>query len=140
MRAAVISDTDGSAEFQKVKLEPQNWWVVCLLAFGLYSYAQLNVRAWLAKRKAASVRRGDTVESLTFKISRLQKVNLILKGMITVRHVFWLAHVAIIHWILQKKDVIKPTPGAPPADDTAQDGPVTEFLTAQKEYQDASAA
>ena len=30
MRAAVISDIDGSAEFQKVKLEPQNWWVVCL--------------------------------------------------------------------------------------------------------------
>ena len=27
MRAAVVSDTDGSAEFQKVKLEPQNWCV-----------------------------------------------------------------------------------------------------------------
>ena len=25
MRAAVISDTDGSVEFQRVKLEPQNW-------------------------------------------------------------------------------------------------------------------
>ena len=85
------------------------------------------------------MRKGDTVESLTFKIGRLQKVNLILKGMITVRHVFWLVHVAIIYWIRQKKDIIKPTPGEAPPDGD-QEGPVTDFLTAQKEYQDASAA
>ena len=27
MRAATVMDSDGSAEYQKVKLNPSNWWV-----------------------------------------------------------------------------------------------------------------
>jgi hypothetical protein len=34
MRAVVISDTDGSVEYQKVKLEPQNW---CVFTCSLFS-------------------------------------------------------------------------------------------------------
>ena len=86
MRAAVVSDTDGSTEFQRVKLEPQNW-----CAFGPFRFssprAKTNLRAWLAKKKAAAGPKGETVESLTYKISRLTKLNLILNGMITVWHV-----------------------------------------------------
>ena len=66
MRASVISDVDGSTEYSKVRLTPSNW-------------------AWLAKQKAKSGPKGETAESLTWKISRLQKVNLILDGMIAVR-------------------------------------------------------
>lgn len=87
MRAAVVSDTDGSAEFQKVKLEPQNWCVFFSQPVSS-SDAKPNLRAWLAQKKAAAGPKGETVETLTFKISRLQKVNLILEGMTKVRHVF----------------------------------------------------
>jgi hypothetical protein len=66
MRASVISDVDGSVEYSKVRLTPSNW-------------------AWLAKQKAKSGPKGETAESLTWKISRLQKVNLVLEGMIAVR-------------------------------------------------------
>ena len=66
MRSAIISDVDGSTEYNKVQLSPSNW-------------------AWLAKQKADSGPRGETVESLTWKISRLEKINLVLNGMIAVR-------------------------------------------------------
>lgn len=88
MRAAVISDTDGSTEFQKVKLEPQNW-CVSYLSWPSPSYAPSNIRAWLAKKKASAGPKAETVQTLTYKISRLQQVNLLLEGMIRVRHVFW---------------------------------------------------
>ena len=69
MRAAIISDVDGSTEYNKVQLTPSNW-------------------AWLAKQKAQSSPKGETVDSLNWKISRLQKINLLLSGMITVRGSF----------------------------------------------------
>lgn len=65
MRAAVISDVDGSSEYNKVQLTPSNW-------------------AWLAKQKADSGPKGETVDSLNWKISRLEKINLVLNGMIEV--------------------------------------------------------
>jgi len=68
MRAAIISDVDGSTEYNKVSLTPSNW-------------------AWLAKKKAESGPKGETVESLTWKISRLEKINIVLNAMITVRGV-----------------------------------------------------
>ena len=68
MRAAVVSDVDGSTEYSKVQLSPSNW-------------------AWLAKQKAESGPKGETVESLTWKISRLEKINLVLDGMIAVRSI-----------------------------------------------------
>jgi len=37
MRAAVIGDTDGSREFQKVKLKPQNWCAFNLPDFCLFN-------------------------------------------------------------------------------------------------------
>jgi hypothetical protein len=66
MRSAIISDVDGSTEYNKVQLAPTNW-------------------AWLAKQKAESGPKGETVESLTWKISRLGEINLVLDGMIAVR-------------------------------------------------------
>ena len=66
MRTAIISDADGSTEYNNVQLSPSNW-------------------AWLAKQKFDSGPRGETVESLTWKISRLEKINLVLNGMIAVR-------------------------------------------------------
>lgn len=65
MRSAVISDSDGSTEYSKVSLTPSNW-------------------AWLAQKKADSGPKGETAESLTWKIARLEKINLILNGMIAV--------------------------------------------------------
>ena len=66
MRTAIISDVDGSTEYNNVQLSPSNW-------------------AWLAKQKIDSGPRGETVESLAWKISRLEKINLVLNGMIAVR-------------------------------------------------------
>jgi len=97
MRAAVVSDTDGSAEYQKVKLEPQNWCAFDLSRFPP-SHTKPNPRAWLAKKKAAAGPKGETVETLTFKIGRLQKINLILEGMTLVRDIFGAARVTIIHF------------------------------------------
>jgi hypothetical protein len=68
MRNAIISDDDGSTEYNKVALTPSNW-------------------AWLAQNKADSLPRGDTTESLTWKIARLEKVNVILNGMIAVSQI-----------------------------------------------------
>ena len=65
MRSSVISDVDGSTEYNKVSLSPTNW-------------------AWLAKQKADSGPKGETVESLTWKIARLEKVNAVLNGMAAV--------------------------------------------------------
>jgi len=41
--------------------------------------------AWIAKQKAESGPRGETVESLTWKISRLEKIDFIPNGMVAVR-------------------------------------------------------
>ncbi|KAF9646801.1 hypothetical protein BDM02DRAFT_2887822 [Thelephora ganbajun] len=59
MRAAIISDTDGSVEYCKVKLTPSNW-------------------AWLAKQKAEGIAQAETEETLTWKIVRLKEINAIL--------------------------------------------------------------
>ena len=67
MRSAIIADVDGSTEYNKVQLTPSNW-------------------AWLAQQKADGGPVGESVESLTWKISRLEKINLILNGMIAVRN------------------------------------------------------
>ena len=66
MRTAIISDADGSTGYNSVQLSPSNW-------------------AWLAKQKTDSGPRGETAKSLTWKISRLEKINLVLNGMIAVR-------------------------------------------------------
>lgn len=68
MRNAIISDTDGSTEFNTVSLTPSNW-------------------AWIAQKKASDGPKGETAESLTWKISRLEKINLILSAMIAVSNV-----------------------------------------------------
>lgn len=95
----------------------------------------------MAKRKAASGPKGETVETLTFKISRLQKVNLLLKGMTLVRHVFWVAQMTVVHFVRQKPEWVKPVVNASdPSTQTGGDDAVTQFLQAQKEYQDANAA
>ncbi|KAG6864273.1 hypothetical protein C0991_010910 [Blastosporella zonata] len=61
MRVAVVQDTDGSVEYQKVRLEPSDW-------------------AIKAKRKALSGKNQTrTVEWYTWEITRLQKMN----GMLT---------------------------------------------------------
>lgn len=65
MRNSIISDPDGSVEYNKVSLTPSNW-------------------AWLAQQKASGQPRGETAESLTYKIARLEKINILLKGMIAV--------------------------------------------------------
>jgi len=72
MRIAVISDVDGSTEYNRVSLTPSNW-------------------AWLAKKKAESGPRGETIESLTWKISRLEKINVVLNAMAAVRDISGLA-------------------------------------------------
>ncbi|KAG6847697.1 hypothetical protein H0H93_006492, partial [Arthromyces matolae] len=61
MRSAVVQDTDGSVEFNKVRLEPSDW-------------------AVKAKRKALSGKNQTrTVEWYTWEITRLEKMN----GMLT---------------------------------------------------------
>jgi len=104
MRNAIISDTDGSSEYNKVSLTPTNW-------------------AWLAQKKATGGQRGETPESLTWKIARLDKINLLLNGMIAT-----------------PADV---NGSQPPAETTKQpDHPdltaVTEFLKALKAYQNVA--
>ncbi|GLB44722.1 hypothetical protein LshimejAT787_1800590 [Lyophyllum shimeji] len=60
MRAAVVQDTDGSVEYQKVKLTPSNWAVI-------------------AKQKAESGKdQTKTVEWYSWEIARLQKMNAML--------------------------------------------------------------
>ena len=125
-----------------VKLEPQNWCASNLFRFSSLR-TQPNLRAWLAKKKAAPGPKCETMETLTHKISRLQKVNLILKAMIAVRHVF---EVVYRQWHdslpSQNPPLVvppvnpTPTPGPDPAlgDDLAK-----RFLEAQQKYQDASA-
>ena len=66
MRNAIISDDDGSTDYNTVSLTPSNW-------------------AWLAQQKANSGPKSETAESLTWKISRLEKINIVLNGMIAVR-------------------------------------------------------
>jgi hypothetical protein len=65
MRNAIISDDDGSTDYNTVSLTPSNW-------------------AWLAQKKAEGGQKGETPESLTWKISRLEKINIVLSGMIAV--------------------------------------------------------
>ncbi|KAF9645797.1 hypothetical protein BDM02DRAFT_3189419 [Thelephora ganbajun] len=59
MCASLVADADGSSEYHKVKLQPES-------------------RAFLAKQKAAAGPQGETIESLTFGISRLEKINFLL--------------------------------------------------------------
>ncbi|KAF9649295.1 hypothetical protein BDM02DRAFT_3186460 [Thelephora ganbajun] len=61
MRKATVTELDGSVEYQKVQLDPSNW-------------------AALAKNKALAPPTGETVASLTWKIARLEKTNVVLEG------------------------------------------------------------
>lgn len=70
MRNAIISDADGTTEYNTVSLTPSNW-------------------AWLAQQKASARPRGETAQSLTWKIARLQKINILLNGMIAVWRNFY---------------------------------------------------
>ncbi|KAF9644807.1 hypothetical protein BDM02DRAFT_842383 [Thelephora ganbajun] len=106
IRNAIISDTDGSTEYNKVSLAPSNW-------------------AWLAKQKADGGQKGETVESLTWKIARLEKINLILNGMVS--------NPGLVNGSTPPPD--SPDP-APPTDPTT--GPIAEFLKALQAYQNAS--
>jgi hypothetical protein len=99
MRASTVSDVDGSAEYQKVSLTPSNW-------------------AWLAKQKADQSAPGENAESLTWKISRLQKVNLLLKAMAA------------------DPTLVMPAAGEAPPPESA-DTTVTDFLTKNSAYQAA---
>jgi hypothetical protein len=80
MRASVISDSDGSSEYHRVRLEPQHWYLHLLYSI-LHVLNEIPFRAWLAKNKAAAGPKGETVESLTFEISRLEKINFLLETM-----------------------------------------------------------
>ncbi|KAG6864170.1 hypothetical protein C0991_011889, partial [Blastosporella zonata] len=63
MRNAVVQDTDGSAEFNRVKLSPTNWAVI-------------------AQKKAHSGHNQTrTVEWYTWEVSRLKKMNSLLEAM-----------------------------------------------------------
>ncbi|KAG6809679.1 hypothetical protein H0H92_015193 [Tricholoma furcatifolium] len=63
MRNAVVQDTDGAAEFNKVKLSPSNWAVI-------------------AQKKAQSSHdQTRTVEWYTWEVSRLKKMNSLLEAM-----------------------------------------------------------
>ncbi|RDB17300.1 hypothetical protein Hypma_001916 [Hypsizygus marmoreus] len=63
MRAAVVQDTDGSCEFQRVKLTPSGWAVIC-------------------QNKALSgTNQTRTVEWYTWEISRLVKMNAMLEAL-----------------------------------------------------------
>lgn len=142
MRSSVISDTDGSSEFQKVILEPQNWCVGFPTTPTFYT--QQIPRAWLAKKKANTGPKADTPETLSFKISGLEKVNVILRGMIAVRSISMLGLATIIHLHPQKSDFFSnPTPPNPNPSNLASPtvpNPVATLLINQKEYQEASAA
>ncbi|KAF9647947.1 hypothetical protein BDM02DRAFT_3187569 [Thelephora ganbajun] len=61
MRNAIISDPDGTAEYNKVMLTPSNW-------------------AWLALKKMKTGPPEETEETLTYKITRLMEINAILQG------------------------------------------------------------
>ena len=45
----------------------------------------ITSRAWLAKKKADAGPKGETPETLTFRINRLEKINLLLESMKSVR-------------------------------------------------------
>ena len=141
MRNSVISDTDGSAEFQKVELEPQNW-CVGFPATPVF-YTEQVTRAWLAKLKKVikGPTEGDTAETLAFEISRLEKLNAILKGMTMTeaRRISTPGLRAFIHFVLQKSDLFKNLTPSNPAPPPAEDMVVT-LLTARGEYQEALVA
>ncbi|KAF9009609.1 hypothetical protein BDQ17DRAFT_1323151 [Cyathus striatus] len=63
MRNSVISDEDGAVEYQKVKLTPSNW-------------------ASLAKEKAYA---SSTADALKWNITRLSKINAVIRGMLAGR-------------------------------------------------------
>ncbi|KAF9009642.1 hypothetical protein BDQ17DRAFT_1348488 [Cyathus striatus] len=65
MRNLSICDEDGAVEYQKVKLTPSNW-------------------ASLAKEKAFG---SSTVDALKWNISRLSKINAVIKGMLAGRQI-----------------------------------------------------
>ena len=85
MRSATVMDSDGSGEYQKVKLDPSNW---CVVFFFLPSCVrrQRHIRAWIAQEKT----RGDNaptsrpVEWYTWEIGRLEKLNRVLQAVSTV--------------------------------------------------------
>ncbi|KAF7365043.1 Helicase with zinc finger domain 2 [Mycena venus] len=61
MRRATIMDVEAAAEYQKVQLEPRNW-------------------AWLAKQKADAAFQGETADTIEWKISRLEQINVLLQA------------------------------------------------------------
>ena len=83
MRNATVMDSDGSAEYQKVKLTPSNWCVPYVCSFHTLTP---SIRAWHAQEKA----KGDdaptvrTVEWYTWEIGRLEKLNRVLQAVSTV--------------------------------------------------------
>jgi hypothetical protein len=84
MRWAVVQDSDGSSEYQKVYLEPSDWYVNVLLYCYLIAY-QLQ-RANKCKKKSASGKDGvRTVEWYTWEISRLTEQNRMLNVFKAVR-------------------------------------------------------
>ncbi len=83
MRAMVIQDTDGSVEYQKVRLEPSAWHV--LQYSTLQIFVLIYLRAVYAKNKAESgVDKTRTAEWYSWEISRLSKMNAILEVLKTV--------------------------------------------------------
>jgi hypothetical protein len=82
----MINDSDGSSEFHKVHLTPSNWYV---LSFHRSTFLdpiepEHLDRAWLAQMKAQGGSTGETAETLTWKISRLEKINIMLETMKSV--------------------------------------------------------
>lgn len=90
MRASVIQGDEGAVEYNTVNLTPRHWYVVVrqLFRFGVMTDWAL-CRAWLAKKKAEEgdiqvAKNKETVQSLTYRIARLKKINLLLQAAIQV--------------------------------------------------------
>ncbi|KAG6908104.1 hypothetical protein DXG01_006142 [Tephrocybe rancida] len=122
MRMAVVQDTDGSVEYQKVRLEPSDW-------------------AIKAKKKALSGKNQlRTVEWYTWEITRLQKMNGMLTALRNVRspivHTFRL----LIEAPPQKKPIDLPNaPGPATEEQKALDEAMADFIDKRQAWQDASA-
>jgi hypothetical protein len=100
-------------------------------------------RAWLAKKKAAGGFVGESVESVTFKIARLQKINFLLESMKGVRSAppFLRNRLTLFQnqqYIVKEGDIPEPTAGneAPTLDATKQQIAKT-YYEAQFNYRKA---
>ncbi len=79
MRGSIVMDTDGSSEYQKVRLTPSNWCVLCpfLPILMLFTETVRSGHGWPSRRQMRfkSQEGGESIEYLTSEIGRLRKMN-----------------------------------------------------------------